>query len=93
MLGVTCPQGDPSPPIAELTVTNNSAAVVHIKAVRSPDPFMILDPGQTGRSMDAPNTDGECTETTLVAETEGGDVVDRRPSPFCEGETWVIRAD
>jgi hypothetical protein len=34
-----------------------------------------------------------CRNTDLVARTEDGVEVDRRPPPFCRGERWIIGGD
>ena len=76
-----------------LTFVNRSPSTVEISAAGQSGPFEILRPGETRESHSAPNLGNECTETKLIARDESGRVVDTRPSPMCEDETWLIGAD
>lgn len=54
--------------------------------------FALLVPDGTTEQVGMLGNDG-CTRVELIARTEDGTEVDRRPPPFCAGEGWVIEDD
>lgn len=92
LLGVNCPLSDEGRGTV-LIFVNATSTRVTISAAGEPEPFDIVDAGETRRSIDAPNVAGECTESALVARNEEGEEVDRRPPPLCDGQTWIIEVD